>query len=77
MIKKNAILGNYYNDLCLFAAGGQALGKLDFYQVHTYAPYGSYAPFRVFVYLLSVFMCVCIQSNMLHFNSRSLRLVTT
>ena len=48
------IAGNYYTDLCLFAAWVQALGTLDFYQVHTYAPYGSYAPFKV-IQLFSIF----------------------
>ncbi|XP_032778625.2 mannan endo-1,4-beta-mannosidase [Daphnia magna] len=37
---------NYYTDACLIAAGGRALGKLDFYQVHTYAYpcHASFAP---------------------------------
>ncbi|XP_046463075.1 mannan endo-1,4-beta-mannosidase-like [Daphnia pulex] len=41
---------NYYTDSCLVAAGGKANGKLDFYQMHTYAfngQWGPDAPFKV------------------------------
>lgn len=41
---------NYYTDACLTAAGGKPLGKLDFYQMHTYANGGNWnpnAPFKV------------------------------
>lgn len=41
---------NYYQDHCLQAAGGDAQGKIDFYQMHTYAwdgTFGNYTPFRV------------------------------
>lgn len=42
--------GNYYTDACLTAAGGKPLGKLDFYQMHTYSNGGNWnpnAPFKV------------------------------
>jgi mannan endo-1,4-beta-mannosidase len=41
---------NYYKDECLIAAGGKALGTLDFYQIHTYSwegKWGTYSPFTV------------------------------
>ncbi|XP_057369994.1 mannan endo-1,4-beta-mannosidase-like [Daphnia carinata] len=38
---------NYFSDACLFAAGGKSLGKLDFYQIHTYATFGASAPFKI------------------------------
>ncbi|EFX76384.1 endo-beta-1,4-mannanase [Daphnia pulex] len=38
---------NYYTDACLIAAGGKTLGKLDFYQIHTYTPFSASAPFKV------------------------------
>lgn len=38
---------NYYSDACLFAAGGKSLGKLDFYQIHTYATFSASAPFKI------------------------------
>ena len=43
--------GNYYMDACLVAAGGKTLGKLDFYQIHTYAPFRLSAPYKVNVYI--------------------------
>jgi len=45
MYRPNA--GNYYKDSCLVAAGGQATGVLDFYQVHAYDGANSYTPFNV------------------------------
>ena len=47
IILKFKQIGNYYKDSCLVAAGGNATGKIDFYHVHTYSPFGSYAPFKV------------------------------
>ena len=44
------ILGNYYTDACLLAAGGKSAGKLDFYQMHTYTSNGVWnpdSPFKV------------------------------
>ena len=45
------LLGNYYSDACLVAAGGKTLGKLDFYQIPTYAPLSVSAPFKIKVYI--------------------------
>lgn len=42
--------GNYYTDACLLAAGNRPLGKLDFYQIHSYGyngQWGSSKPFKV------------------------------
>ena len=47
--------GNYYTDACLTAAGGKPLGKLDFYQMHTYSNGGNWnpnAPFKVQLHVL-------------------------
>ena len=34
----------YYKDECLTAAGGEPEGVLDFFQIHTYANHGVFAP---------------------------------